>query len=120
MNIALKIREITNLCHSLATKSGWWNDVDINNPYIFATKLCLVHSELSEAMEGHRKNLMDDHLPHRSMVEVELADVLIRVFDLAGAMNLDLGGAMQEKLEYNQNRPDHKPENRAKAQGKTY
>ena len=39
------------------------------------------------------------------MVEVELADAVIRIADLAGALGLDLGGAIAEKLEYNRNRP---------------
>lgn len=71
-------------------------------------------------MEGHRKGLQDDKLPHRSMFEVELADVLIRLFDLAGAYNLDLGGAMEEKIAFNKQREDHKLENRMKSGGKKY
>lgn len=82
--------------------------------------LCLVHSEISEAMEGARKNLMDDKLPHRRMLEVELADAMIRMFDIAGAYGLDLGGAIAEKRAYNANRADHKIENRLKADGKKF
>lgn len=47
--------------------------------------LALVHSELSEALEGERKSKMDDHLPHRKMAEVEMADTMIRLLDCAGA-----------------------------------
>ena len=50
---------------------------------------------------------MDDHLPHRKAVEVELADALIRIFDYAGDNDFDLGGALIEKLEYNKKREDH-------------
>ncbi len=67
--------------------------------------LMLITSELSEGLEGHRKNLMDDHLPHRSSLEVELADAMIRILDMAGGLQLDLGGAVAEKLAYNRNRP---------------
>ncbi len=87
---------------------------------LVAEKLCLSHSEVSEAMEGYRKGLQDDHLPHRSMLEVELAYAVIRIADLAGALGLDLGGAIAEKLRYNQQRADHKPENRAKEGGKAF
>jgi NTP pyrophosphatase (non-canonical NTP hydrolase) len=71
-------------------------------------------------MEGHRKGLMDDKLPHRPMIEVELADAMIRIADLAGALGLDLGGAIAEKMAYNATRADHRPESRAKAGGKSY
>lgn len=114
------------LCHALADRAGWWNDltteerIDPNDPYVFGQKIALIHGEASEAMEGHRKNLMDDHLPHRRAVEVEFADLLIRVFDTAGAMRLDLAGALIEKLVYNQNRADHKLENRRSENGKAY
>lgn len=84
------------------------------------TLLCLIHSEISEAMEGDRKKLMDDKLPHRSMLEVELGDAVIRIFDLAGSRGMDLGGAIREKLEYNKNRLDHKKENRVSENGKAY
>ncbi|MDL2342525.1 MAG: hypothetical protein QFB87_05630 [Patescibacteria group bacterium] len=91
-----------------------------DNPLAFSNKLCLIHSEISEAMEGDRKNKMDDHLPHRPAREVELADALIRICDLGGAYNLDLGGAVIEKMEYNAKRADHKPESRAAEGGKAY
>lgn len=82
--------------------------------------ICLMHSELSEAMEGERKNLMDDKLPHRRSAEVELADTLIRIFDYAAAFGYDLEGAYQEKMAYNAQREDHKHEARALANGKKW
>ena len=114
------------ICHGLAKEAGWWTDlktgepIDPDTPHLFAAKLALIHSEISEAMEGDRKKLKDDKLPHRTMREVELADALIRIFDLAGACRMDLGGAIAEKLIFNASRPDHKPENRAKEGGKAY
>lgn len=131
---------LTMICHSASEGAGWWTLRDegqtfdlkriINAPLtplerrlskaLVAEKLCLTHSEVSEAMEGHRKGLKDDKLPHRSMLEVELADAVIRIADLAGALGLDLGGAIAEKLAFNSVRPDHKPEARAAAGGKAY
>lgn len=87
----------------------WWQDPATQQP-IQRNKgelLMLIVSEIAEAMEGVRKGLPDDKLPHRAMEEVELADALIRIFDYAGAHGLDLEGAYQEKRDYNSRRVDH-------------
>lgn len=76
-----------------------------DKPNIFSERVALMHSELSEALEADRKDLMDKDLPHRSGVEVELADLLIRVFDTAAEMDLDLAGALIEKSAFNEARP---------------
>lgn len=119
------ISALQEACHTASSKSGWWNDIHtgerlIERPHVVAEKLCLIHSEISEAMEGHRKNLMDDKLPHRKAIEVELADAVIRIADLCGALNLDLAGAVLEKMSFNAVRPDHKVENRKAEGGKAY
>jgi hypothetical protein len=118
------IRGLQSICHTLASECGWWNDLetgaDLRETFNVPEKLMLIVSEVSEAMEGHRKGLMDDKLPHRKMIEVELADAMIRILDLAGAMNLDLAGATIEKLKYNALRADHKPENRMSEGGKKF
>lgn len=80
----------------------------------------LIVSEVAEAMEGERKGLMDTHLPHRKMAEVELADILIRIFDYAGAFGYDIDGAFHEKMAFNKERHDHKLETRAMAGGKKW
>ena len=70
-----------------------------------AQMLALIHSEISEALEADRKDLMDDKLPHRKGLEVELADAFIRICDMCSGLGLDLGGAVEEKLAYNTTRP---------------
>lgn len=119
------IGKAQRLCHFLASRSGWWTDMatgerrtldQVNVP----EKLMLIVSEVAEAMEGHRRNRMDDKLPDRPMLEVELADTLIRVFDLAGFLQLDMAGAVIEKLAFNQQRADHKIENRLAVGGKKF
>lgn len=114
-------------CHAASRKAGWYTDpnsgraLDRNVPEM----LCLIHSEISEAMEGYRKSsaakpLMDDKLTHRKMIEVELADAMIRIGDLATYLGLDVGGAIVEKMAFNATREDHKLEARKAAGGKAF
>ena len=108
-------------CHSTAVEGGWWHDEDgVKKDRNVGELLCLIHSEISEAMEGARKGLMDTHLTHRTMMEVELADSIIRIFDLAESRGFNLGQTIYEKLEYNKSRADHKKENRLKEGGKKF
>lgn len=177
-------QRLMNEIHSHNVSVGWWDNTD---KWTTTTKLMLTVSEVAEAMEGDRKNLMDDKVTTRKMLEVELADTMIRLLDLGGFMKLnidpnlqkrsakiyyyylknfsekvpvpvllfqivtaivklaessgyehelnhviatinavceylelDLKGAIVDKRYYNANREDHKRENRAKENGKTY
>jgi len=104
---------LSKLCNERNEK---WNTKELNHGETFM----LMVSEIAEAMEGHRKDLMDSHIPTRKQVEVELADLLIRVFHYAGRTGLDLGGALNEKMEYNVWREDHTEKARNAPGGKKY
>lgn len=93
------LNAMTSECHGRSYRAGWYHDPVTREPLRrnVGEMLALVHSEVSEALEGHRKNLKDTHLTDRLMIEVELADVVIRVFDLAGYLKLDLGEGFRRK-----------------------
>lgn len=116
------LTRMIGLCHAVAYTSGWWHDPATGAPADRndGEMLCLIHSEISEAMEGERKGIMDDHLPSRPMAEVELADAFIRIADYAEAKGYDLAGAIIDKLIYNMDRADHKPKARLQANGKKF
>lgn len=109
------LRSIQKKLHGQAKAMGWHN-----KPREVGTMLALCHSELSEALEGARKDLMDDHLTNRKMFEVELADTVIRILDLAERENADIASAVAEKHAYNGERADHKLENREASGGKKF
>lgn len=95
---------ITALCHQVYIDNwnkGFWENSNL------PTKLALIHGEVSEALEALRLPVpaQDKHLPQYTNFAVELADIVIRVFDLAGQQNIPLGRIIDEKLEMNRSRP---------------
>lgn len=120
--LADAVNMLVDACHGASVKGGWWHDLVTGEP-LQRNKLemvALIHSEVSEAVEGIRKGINDDHLPDYPMEDVEMADALIRIFDYIGGHKLQSAYALVDKLEYNANRADHKPENRVKDGGKKY
>lgn len=104
-----------------AANAKWWHTAD--GERLDRNKgelLMLMVSEIAEAMEGERKDQMDDKLPHRRMAEVELADALIRILDYAAGFGYDIHGAYEEKMAFNAVREDHQHEARALAGGKKW
>lgn len=78
---------LANEIHTQNVAVGWWDDWEVKTDR-HETAMMLVVSEIAEAMEGDRKDLMDDHLPEFKAFDVELADAMIRLLDLAGAYEM--------------------------------
>lgn len=109
------INDLSASIHADNHARGWYD-----KPVDDGVRFMLMVSEISEAMEGRRKNLKDAHIPHRSSEEVELADAVIRILDYAGYKGLDIGGAIEEKLACNRIRADHSREARSQPGGKEF
>ena len=69
-------------------KNGFIWDVKTDIP----TCLCLIHSEVSEALEAYR-----DEKP----IGEELADILIRTLDLTDRLNVNIDQEVKNKIEKN-------------------
>ena len=83
--------------HALAREKGWW-DRQRETPEL----LCLIHSEISEALEAYRNNIPDKD---KDCLCEELADAIIRIFDMCAAFKLDIVDAVNRKHEFNKTRP---------------
>lgn len=139
-------------CHAASYNRGWWHDPvtglslipgDVTNtlidagshhdmmkpffPYVVATKIALIHSEVSEMLEADRTDARDDKIDFPG-ITAEAGDVIIRICDLLAMKQAyterfeeyDVALAILAKMPVNLARPDHALENRLKPGGKKY
>lgn len=121
------INELCKEAHETAVEKGWYDPEPT-----FGELIALCHSELSEALEAFRSGAETNQIQYQfegvsvtarreepgfkiqpvelkpampAGIPVELADCIIRIFDLCGFYGIDLESAIEEKMQYNQSRP---------------
>ena len=128
------LSDVARKCFETAVRKGWWDKYYSRDetprramtPDEVAAKLCLIHSEVSEALEEVRNDRpslyfsrgastpgmsfseecqQDDAGAKPEGLAAELADVVIRVFDLAGFLDIDIADVIKLKMAYNESRP---------------
>lgn len=109
-----QFQELMDEAHNTALEKGWWN-----LSLTFGEQLLLFHAEISEALEEYRSGhslteiyylstpdgMTSNHTHEKPEgIPIELADLLIRVFDTCAYYNIDLLDAILIKMEYNKTR----------------
>lgn len=123
------LNELRDSIHKNAVEHGFYDEErkqhsEAVHHAFTAQKIALIHSELSEALEADREGkyamvhnfdfalndvrvsfseAFETHI--KDTFEDEIADAIIRLLDLCGALGIDIDNHIQMKMEYNQSRP---------------
>lgn len=99
-NFARFFNETADTAHANSVDKGFWDATSDDG-----TKIALMHSELSEALEAVRKPELEGHINEsHTLLEEELADTVIRIMDFASSKGMDVGGAIIAKMQFNRSR----------------
>jgi hypothetical protein len=103
MDQNVNLNELASRIHDNAVSKGFWVS---DNKSVLPEKLCLVHSELSEALEALRSNNPKSVKlgSEFTLFEEELADAIIRILDITDQCGCDIHGAVLAKMDYNKGR----------------
>lgn len=96
-NADTTLNEARDICFGVSRSRGWWSDEELADmsPARIQTALILVITEIAEAVEELRKGAVQAVYVNEGSskpegYEVEIADAVIRLFDLSGGHGADV------------------------------
>jgi len=100
-NFTISYTAKSAIAHEIAEDKGFWGKKRTNYESI-----CRIHSKLSEALDALQDpGNPDEHIPHFTREEAEIADAVIIIMDLGHALNLRIADAIEAKMAFNETRP---------------